>query len=214
MRKANYIVFDTETGGLDHKVNPILEIALVTLDGNTLKEINRYETYVKPEKGKIIEEEALNVNGIKMRDVNEQGISIKEFRKNIIAYVKKDMGGSHPSLKPIVVGHNIMFDIRMMDSAFEGEKKLFSDYISDVVMDTMLDAKRAFPKATSLKLGNVCEMVGIKLVNAHRAMPDVLSTADLFRYFSNKLRSNDSAPESKEKTKEKKEQRPRDYFQF
>lgn len=86
MKKANYIVFDCETGGLDCKKNPILEIALVTLDGKTLKEINRYETYVKPYDNLFVDPKALAANGIKLRDCETHGITKKEFVKNIIQY--------------------------------------------------------------------------------------------------------------------------------
>ena len=48
MIKSNYIVFDTETGGLDETKNPITQYAAVVLDGCTLKEIDRWETFVKP----------------------------------------------------------------------------------------------------------------------------------------------------------------------
>ena len=49
MIKSNYIVHDAETGGLDENKNPITQYAVVVLDGRTLKEIDRWETFVKPQ---------------------------------------------------------------------------------------------------------------------------------------------------------------------
>lgn len=210
MKKANYIVFDCETGGLKCEENPILEIALVTLDTN-LKEIDRYETYVKPYDGLEVTKGALQANGIKLRDVEENGISKKEFIKNMITYFKKAKGGNHPSMKPVVVGHNIPFDIGFMTQLFKDEKIPFSDYIADVFIDTMGDAKRAWPKISSINLGKCCEEAGIELVNAHRAMPDVLATADLFRYFTKKLSQTTS---KKESVSESQETKSREKFQF
>lgn len=209
MRKANYIVFDCETGGLNCKENPILEIALVTLDIN-LKEIKRYETYVLPYDELEITKEALKANGIKLRDVEENGISKKEFIKNMISYFKASMPGNHPSLKPVVVGHNIPFDIGFMDELFKNEKVKFRDLIANVYIDTMGDAKRSWPKISSINLGTCCEQAGIELINAHRAMPDVLATADLFRYFNKKLMSSSS--ENKEV--ENQNGKSRNKFQF
>lgn len=210
MKKANYIVFDCETGGLNCTENPILEIALVTLDTN-LKEIDRYETYVKPYDGLKVTKEALQANGIKLRDAEEQGISKKELIKNITTYFKKAKPGNHASLKPVVVGHNIPFDIGFMDELFKDEKTPFSELRADIYIDTQADSKRAWPKASSLQLGECCEAAGIELVNAHRAMPDVLATADLLRYFTNKLSQTSSKKESKTESQENKS---REKFQF
>jgi DNA polymerase III epsilon subunit-like protein len=210
MKKAYYIVFDTETGGLDCTKNPILEIALVTLDIN-LKEIDRYETYVKPYDDLEITKGALNANGIKLRDVENNGITKKELIKNLIIYFKNAMPGSHPSLKPVVVGHNIPFDIGFMDELFKNEKTKFKDIISNVYIDTMADAKRSWPKISSINLSTCCEQAGIELINAHRAMPDVLATADLFRYFTKKLSQTTS---SKFKDSESQDGKSRSKFQF
>ena len=48
MKRSPYLVMDTETGGLDPAQNPITSFAAVVLDFNTLKEVDRWETYVKP----------------------------------------------------------------------------------------------------------------------------------------------------------------------
>lgn len=186
MKKSNYIVFDCETGGLDCTKNPILEIALVTLDKN-LKEIDRYETYIKPYDDLVVDPDALKANGIKLRDVENSGISKKEAIKNLTTYFKKSSTGNHPSMRPIVVGHNIPFDIGFMDELFKNEKIKFKDLKQNIFIDTMGDATRSWPKINSLNLTACCEQAGISLINAHRAMPDVLATADLFRYFNKKL---------------------------
>jgi DNA polymerase III epsilon subunit-like protein len=208
MKKAHYIVFDCETGGLDCEKHPILEIALITLDNN-LKEVMRYETYVKPYDDLEVTKGALAANGIKLRDVEENGISKKEFIKNITTYFKNSMPGTHPSLKPVIIGHNIPFDIGFMDKLFENEKVKFKDLRANIFIDTMSDAKRIWHKEASLNLSACCELAGIKLLNAHRAMPDVVATVDLFRYFTNRLRST-----SKTNQKETTENKPRTKFQF
>ena len=53
MIKSDYIVFDVETGGLDETKNPMTQYAAVILDGCTLKEIDRFETFLKPYGGLI-----------------------------------------------------------------------------------------------------------------------------------------------------------------
>lgn len=198
MKKANYIVFDTETGGLDSEKNPILEIALITFDNN-FKELMRYETYIKPYDDLIVEPQALAANGIKMRNVEKEGISKSQAIKNLEDYFKRSMPGRHPSLKPVVVGHNIPFDIRFMDKLFRSSKNQFSSLISDIYVDTMVDAKRAWPTIDSLNLSRCCEEADIKLVSAHRAMPDVIATYKLFKFFTERIRNSDSKTESNQK---------------
>jgi DNA polymerase III alpha subunit (gram-positive type) len=80
MIKANYIVYDTETGGLDKEKNPITQFACVVLDYKTLKEIDRWETFIKPYNDLIIEKEALEHTMVSMSDINN-GISLKKFIK-------------------------------------------------------------------------------------------------------------------------------------
>jgi len=210
MKKAFYVVLDTETGGLKAKENPILEIAIVVLD-TKLKEVLRYETYIRPYGGLYIDPRALKANGIKVSEVERSGISKKEAQKNIVSVFKQAMGGSsHPSRKPIVVGHNINFDINFLVEFFEDSKWDFKDLVSDVIIDTMADAKRAYPDAPHITLSACCEMSGIKLINAHRAMPDTLATADLFRFFCGKLSQRNS---SKVEDRIKKS-KTRETFQF
>ena len=78
MIKSNYIVFDCETGGLYEDKNPITQYAAVILDGSTLKEIDRWETFVKPYADLVIEQEALDRTMVSMSDINK-GMSVKEF---------------------------------------------------------------------------------------------------------------------------------------
>ena len=78
MIKSNYIVFDCETGGLDETKNPITQYAAVILDGKTLKEKDRFETFIKPYNDLVIEKQALEHTMVTMSDVNS-GISVKKF---------------------------------------------------------------------------------------------------------------------------------------
>ena len=64
MKKANYIIFDCETGGLDPIKNPITQIALLTIDSESLKELNRWETYVKPYDDLVIEIPRYTINQV------------------------------------------------------------------------------------------------------------------------------------------------------
>ena len=202
MQKSNYIVFDCETGGLDETKNPITQYAAVILDGKTLKEIDRWETFVKPYADLVIEQEALDRTMVSMSDINS-GLNVKEFiatatefwEAHRVKTKKREMGRLVP------VGHNVQFDIRFINWVLDFEKKrdMFEWHHPNFI-DTYPLAKLAFgiKGDEKLNLGASCGNAKIKLTDAHGAMNDVEATADLLRWYMRKLRvkKGDSVNES------------------
>ena len=202
MIKSNYIVFDCETGGLDETKNPITQYAAVILDGKTLKEIDRWETFVKPYADLVIEQEALDRTMVSMSDINS-GLNVKEFiatatefwEAHRIKTKKREMGRLVP------VGHNIPFDNRMLNWALNYLKKPnVEEWMFPNIIDTFPFAKLAFGinGEEKINLGASCTAAKIKLTDAHGAMNDVEATADLLRWYMRKLRAKkgDSVNES------------------
>ena len=193
MQKSNYIVFDCETGGLDETKNPITQYAAVILDGKTLKEIDRWETFVKPYADLVIEQEALDGTMVSMSDINS-GLNVKEFiatatefwEAHRVKTKKREMGRLVP------VGHNVQFDIRFINWVLDFEKKrdMFEWHHPNFI-DTYPLAKLAFgiKGDEKLNLGASCGNAKIKLTDAHGAMNDVEATADLLRWYMRKLRA-------------------------
>lgn len=203
MKKAHYIVFDTETGGFDPTENPIIEIAMIALDGTSLKEIERYETLIKPYDDLIVTKEALKANGLNMSDVHENGLIKTAAYKEITQFIKKLNPKSNKFNKPILVGHNVQFDIDMMEMFFylNKESNLY-DFVNRQTICTMVEAKRMGIE-DSLSLSSLCEKLGIVLNNAHKAMPDTLATAEAFRKLTFALRGDFGDVGSSTKKKDK-----------
>ena len=202
MIKSNYIVFDCETGGLDESKNPITQYAAVILDGKTLKEIDRWETFVKPYADLVIEQEALDRTMVSMSDINS-GLNVKEFiatatefwEAHRVKTKKREMGRLVP------VGHNIPFDNRMLNWALNYLKKPnVEEWMFPNIIDTFPLAKLAFGinGEEKINLRASCTAAKIKLTDAHGAMNDVEATADLLRWYMRKLRAKkgDSVNES------------------
>lgn len=190
MKKANYIILDCETGGFDNKKNPITQIALLEIDNN-LKEINRFETYIKPYNDLEITSSALAVTGLKMTDINN-GVDFKEAVKLITLFFKENMPSKHPMNRPVIIGHNLDFDIGFIEELFRLAKKDFSDIRNRNPIDTQTLMKMLMPNITSLALGKCCEEMGISLPDAHKAMNDVVATTDLFRAIVNRMKNSTS----------------------
>ena len=180
MIKSNYIVYDTETGGLNPKKNPITQFACVILDYRTLKEIDRWETYIRPYNDLVIERQAIEHTMVSMSDVN-RGMKLHDFINTLTKFLSLHFASSKKKEfgRLILVGHNVTFDNSMLD------------YIYPNIIDTFPLAKLTWgiEGTEKLNLATCCERAKISLTDAHGAMNDVEATADLFRFFMKKLRS-------------------------
>ena len=218
MKNSNYIVLDCETGGLEPFENPITQIAFLTLDQYSLKELNRYETYVKPYNDLVIDQKALNATMVKMSDVNK-GIDYKALVKNIIAYVKTANPSGRQGTRPIMVGHNTQFDIGFISYLFALDGKDVFDYFAKGHYDTLLLTKQMFDldkkkdSEMSYALTQSCKRFGIELIDAHGAMNDVVATSKLFVAYCKHLRS-ETKIENNEVSTDTVGKRSRSAFEF
>lgn len=192
MIRSNYLIHDCETGGLDCTQNPITQYAAIVLDGNTLKEVDRFETYVKPYNDLTIEQVSLDKTGLSLRNINN-GISSADFVKSASEFYGEHQGKSKKKEtgRLISVGHNIPFDHNFLQYIFTLHKKDLWYFVYEHFMDTMLMSKMQWGLTgeEKLQLGQCCVRANVQLTDAHTAMNDVEATADLFRYFTKKLRS-------------------------
>jgi DNA polymerase-3 subunit alpha (Gram-positive type) len=196
----NYVVFDLETGGLWEYNNPFIELAIVVVDSDLNKKLE-YENFILPYKGKKtptfpdgkemkIEPQALQANGIDMKDVIEKGVDVKILYKDLVKIFKDLKCGRYQ--KPILVGHNIAsFDINFLEYIFDlfekrdPEKRDISplyNYVDRFLFDTMTESrmKLGIEEMENHQLGTVCAKYGIELTDAHRAMNDTKANAELF----------------------------------
>ena len=215
MTRSFYCVHDCETGGLDFAQNPITQYACIILDPYTLKEVDRFETFVKPYDDLVIEKEALEHTMVSMSDI-KNGISrkklyklLKEFYTKYQAKVRIKEAG-----RLISVGHNIPFDHRFLDYALRLEDDTIWEYFQPGFLDTLMLGKLTWGinGDEKMTLTDCCARCKIRLTDAHGAMNDVEATADLFRWFMKKLRTGKAAAaEAAEEVKRVKGQK---FFEF
>lgn len=196
MKVGNIIVYDIETGGFSKEQNGLAEIAMIALDIVTLEEVDRYEAVIAPYDNLdgvrvTYTKEALAINGLTMRQI-EGGKPAKQVVLEIIAFAKKH---KRVSKKPMLCGHNIeKFDNPWIDYFFLCNKKDAAQHFENWCIDTMWWAGMKWPEVgenESLldhKLGTCCIASGIKLSNAHSAMPDTEANAQLIISFIKSLR--------------------------
>lgn len=196
--KANILVLDTETGGLDCKKTPIIEIACCPFYSQTLDNVKEFESLIIApyDTTKEYTEGALRANGITMNQI-ENGIDSKAVIEKICEYLSSLKIGRE---KPILSGHNLKFDIGFLVEFFDFHKKNFLDFINpDFQIDTLWWSRMKFIESTNYKLGTCCENVGIELNDgAHRAIHDTRANRDLVKDFIRSLRSDKRGEGDKE----------------
>lgn len=180
----NIVVYDLETGGFTAGVHGVCEIAMIALDIHTLEEIDRYESVIQPYQrldGSSMEytDGAFKVNGLSMKKI-QNGKPAKEVVKDICDFLKSVKSKSK---KPVLSGHNIdKFDNPHLADFFEQQKVDILKFVEDDSIDTLKWARMkwiADPEMTKFNLGACCKKAGIRLLDAHSAMPDTEANAKL-----------------------------------
>lgn len=177
------IVVDTETTGLAKDRNlratkanldnfpRIVEIAWATYSnkGEIIKEGN----YIIKQKSEI-PAAAIAIHGITDKQANEEGVSLSDALKKLSLDVKECTR---------LVGHNIMFDKRVIEAECirEGLNKPF---LRMKVYDTIKIAQQHFKTKKYFKLAELYEAIYNQKVpedvGSHRAAADVVVTAGVF----------------------------------
>ncbi len=155
-----YVVFDTETTGLDFMNNGITEIGAVKIENGKITE--QFTTLVKPDYK--ITEENVAITGITeemVKDAPKIGVVIPDFIKFID--------------NTVLVAHNAEFDMKFI-KRFAGAE----DYeVKNKVIDTVEMARLLLPQLKRHDLHTLAEHFGI-VFHHHRALSDSYATAELF----------------------------------
>lgn len=188
----NYIVTDVETGGLDATKNAITEIAAIAVRGDEgMEEIARYTSYIKPYGNLGYEPKALEFTGITMDMIND-GEDYRKVVKGLEDVFQEANKGCGRNKKPILVGHNITFDINFYLKLFELAKVDLSKYLhgkkdcygnwSPIYIDTLATSNMKFggTEIPNLKLATCVDFTGVQLIDCHRAIDDTIMTKEMF----------------------------------
>jgi len=171
--EAEYSVIDVETTGLTAYYNGIIEIAIVKV--KDLKITCRYVSLINP--GRQIPFYITEFTGITNDDIfnapmfDEVADEISEF-----------ISGS------VIAGHNLSFDRSFLNKEFSiiGKEKP-----SNPQLCTLKLSRKLYPDLKSRSLGNLSRFLGVKLIHAHRALPDAEATAKILIKILKNLKKNE-----------------------
>ncbi len=152
-----YVALDLELTGLDRKVDEIIEIALVRFRGSEVLESWSSLVHTK----RPISPRVQQLVGIGDHEVADAP-SLDSLRGTILRLV-----GNAP-----LIGHSIETDLYFLQRQ--------GIHLHNVALDTFELASILVPEAGTYSLTALCDMLGISLSKAHRALHDATATRELF----------------------------------
>ena len=173
---GSFVVFDTETTGLDSNVEALTEIGAVYVENGKINEEKKFCTFVNP--GKPIPQKVVDLTGI-----NDAMVADAPSPEEAIRAFKEFCGNN------ILVAHNAhSFDMLFIRKA--GEKAGVS-WDENTYIDTLPMGQALFPGLRNYKLDTINKHLEIPPFNHHRAVDDAMALARIFEVMLSDLKEKD-----------------------
>lgn len=163
------IVFDVESTGTDVTKDEIIQIAAIKIDKEG-EVIDSFERFIKPNKSVG---NSVLVHGFSDEYLKEYGEDKEKVFKEFLEYSKG----------ALIVGHNVNYDISILNSELERCKMNKPKFKG--VYDTLDIYRRFYPNLPNHKLETLSKIFPIKHSPSHNALDDVKATAYLLVYAIN-----------------------------
>lgn len=188
MLKHRITFVDLETGGLNSKKHPIVQIAAVTVN----QEFSHFRTFERKIKFDIqqADPQSLAMNSYDEALWAAEAVDEREAANDFVAFLNRATDVSKVSRNgkayqvAQLAAHNASFDRGFLAPWF----KRLNIYLPaewhwiDTMQLALLNNTLRGTNPPSLKLVDLCEFYGIQLDNAHDALGDVMATARLGRH--------------------------------
>ena len=162
--ETTFTVFDTETTGLDPAGgDEIISIGALRIVNGRLLQEESFSQLVDPKRH--LPWSSVKYHGIRPEMLVDQP-TIEQVLPNFKHYVRDT----------VLVGHNVAFDMRMLQikEAITGVKFI------NPVLDTMLLSSLVHPAHESHSLNRVAQRVGVQIRGRHTALGDATATGEIF----------------------------------
>tara|TARA_B100000029_G_scaffold516572_1_gene631318 strand:- start:8856 stop:9434 length:579 start_codon:yes stop_codon:yes gene_type:complete len=187
IRKYLPVIVDLETGGLDYKNNPILEIAIQLVDYQNdkfnLGGLTRY--HIEPYPNLEIDSESLEITKIDLNHPLRNAINEKDALTKITKIINLHRS-SYECSRAILVGHNAHFDHSFLLEAFKRNAIKKFPFHPFSILDTVTLGALITGQTV---LSRICNSLDINYDNdlAHSAAYDAEVTAKVFCKIFNDL---------------------------
>jgi len=168
-----YTIIDIETTGVNAQRDKITEIAVYVHDGTKITD--EFTTLINPERS--IPYQISQITGI-TDDMVARAPRFYEVARKIVDLTEGK----------IFVAHNAPFDYRFIQSEF---KQLGYNFERETICTVRL-SRKLIPGKSSYSLGNLCNDLGIRITDRHRAAGDALATVKLLELLLSVNKDSDS----------------------
>nr|WP_303181784.1 3'-5' exonuclease [Lachnoclostridium phocaeense] len=164
-----FYIIDTETTGLDPLRDHIIEFAAIKcqISDGTAKEVERIDIFIRPPFD--MDEKVVAIHGITNESLKDQ-----PEENEVIGLIQRFIGE-----RPILIGHNVEFDIKMLLGMFWRCRIPLSPAAG---LDTLEFARDLLTQkeVDDYKLGTLVKLFGLDAgLKFHRAIDDVVATMRL-----------------------------------
>jgi len=167
-----FVIVDLETTGHSpEQGDRIIEIGIVLIKNGEI--YKTYSSLINPEQD--ISPFISNLTNITNEDVRDAPI-FSEIAKEIIGFFND----------AYFVAHNVPFDLRFLNGELENAN---FPILRNQTIDTVEVSRIMFPQASSYKLNELAEYMGIEHTTPHRALADALVTAKILFKIKSKFRN-------------------------
>lgn len=169
--EKRFVVFDTETTGLDVRTDVILSIGAVTICGNSIIVNDYFELFVEQN---IFKTESVPIHGI-LKEGKEKKLTESESVIRFLDFIKDST----------LVGHHVRFDVNMVNGAL-GRMGLGKLKNRSMDTDKMYQKSKGLQEEQHSSLDELCRIFKIEKSDRHTAAGDAFITALIFLRLKNK----------------------------
>jgi DNA polymerase-3 subunit epsilon len=166
-----FVVFDTETTGLDVRRDVILSIGAVAIYGNSIVVKDYLEIFLDQN---VFKTESVPIHGI-LKEGKEEKQTERDAVSQFLDYIKD----------AILVGHHVRFDIKMINTALQ---RMGLGKLKNRSMDTdlMYQKFKGLQADQRISLDELCRVFKVPKSDRHTAVGDAFITALVFLRLKNK----------------------------
>lgn len=174
---------DTETTGLDSRINDVIELSALRMNDGVQKTWT-----MKPTNLETIDVGALRINGHKMEDLRWETKAGRDTypdpSKVIVDVENWIMEDGVPTEQRVLIGQNVSFDREFLTQLWTkcNSKDSFPfgrRYLDTMVVEMFLDLCQG-KMAEGYSLSNLVKKYGVKNEKAHSAAADTKATREVF----------------------------------
>ncbi|MBX5437100.1 MAG: PolC-type DNA polymerase III [Alicyclobacillaceae bacterium] len=166
---TEFVVFDTETTGLNAREDTLIEIAAVRMRGREI--VDTFQMLVDPER-------PLSHKISELTGITPDMLQGQPRLGDALAAFRRFADGA------VLVAHNAEFDVGFLGRCAE---RLGMPPYTEPVIDTLALARVLFPGEKNYRLKSLTQKLGVELVNHHRALADAEATAKVFAHMLGRL---------------------------